>query len=540
MNKVLLIVMIMILVIIVVSCKDQIINDNNENTELAVEDVDDLRLKIGVMLEYSPYIISSNEELTGPYIDIVKKSLDNLGYEYEIVGLPWSRMVTAIKTGDIDMALPFFYKSEREEFLYYSKEAIGFSRIDLIGLKSKGIKFVGDYTSLSDYRVGVVQDYFYSSEFEQLVKDGTIKTDVAISTDDNIELLLLERVDLIVEDYTVVKEYIRENKVDEALTFYEPSITSDLSYMVYRKSDELSELIKDIDTELRRMKNDESLYEIYSNYGMNYYGDALKALENPMVSFHTDKPLTIGILGDTKPYAFYENNELTGFGVEFITDVLSRNSIEYELINIPFSRMLEELKSGSLDIGTDLYLKPEREEYLNYPQLPYAAYPTVIFKKVKTDFTFTGDLDELKPYTIGYVRGYSIGPLDEYKESADYNFVVTDTPEQNVENLANERVDLIIDIKSTGENIVAEMNLSDGIESVEPAVYYDYSYIVFSKKNNLESLIPVYESTVLEMFNDGTMKELAEKYGLPYLEFNEFRDWGFDCCDENKVYDNIK
>jgi len=524
MNKVLLILLIIILVIMVVSCNDQIINDNNETTELASEDVEEAVIKVGVMLEYSPYIISSNGELTGPYIDIVKKSLNNLGYEYEIVGLPWSRMVTAIKTGEIDMALPFFYKSEREEFLYYSKEAIGFSRIDFIGLKSKGISFTGDYNSLSDYKIGVVQDYFYSSEFEQLVSDGTIKTDESISTDENIELLLLERIDLIVEDYTVVKEYLRENKVDQVLDFYEPSIVSDLSYLVYRKSDDLSDLIDDVDTELRRMKSNESFYEIYSDYSMDYYGDALKALESPIVSFHSDEPLTIGILGDTKPYAFYENNELTGFGVEFITEVLSRNSIEYELINIPFSRMLEELKSGSLDIGTDLYLKPEREEYLYYPQLPYAAYPTVIFKKVKTDFAFTGDLDELKPYTIGYVRGYSIGPLDEYKESANYNFIVTDTPEQNVENLANDRVDLIIDIKSTGENIVAEMNLSDGIESVEPAINYDYSYIVFSKKNNLESLIPLYDSTVLEMFTDGTIKELAEKYGLPYLEFNEFRD----------------
>ena len=524
MNKVLLIVFITILAIVIVSCSNQSITDNNTTMEREPEDVEESVIKVGVMLEYSPYIVSNNGDLTGPYIDIVKKSLSNLGYEYEIVGLPWSRMVTAIKTGEIDMALPFFYKSEREEFLYYSKEAIGFSRIDFIGLKSKGISFTGDYNSLSDYKIGVVQDYFYSSEFEQLVSDGTIKTDESISTDENIELLLLERIDLIVEDYTVVKEYLRENKVDQVLDFYEPSIVSDLSYLVYRKSDDLSDLIDDVDTELRRMKSNESFYEIYSDYSMDYYGDALKTLESTIVSFHSDKPLTIGILGDTKPYAFYENNELTGFGVDFITEVLSRNDIEYELINIPFSRMLEELKSGSLDIGTDLYLKPEREKYLYYPQLPYAAYPTVIFKKEKTDFNFTGNLDELKPYTIGYVRGYSIGPLDEYKESADFNFVVTDTPEQNVENLANGRVDLIIDIKSTGENIVAEMNLSDGIESIEPAVYYDYSYIVFSQKNNLESLIPVYESTVLDMFVDGTIKELAEKYGLPYLEFNEFRE----------------
>jgi len=509
--------------------------DNSINQNALISDIeteDPLRvekIRIGTLGNYSSFIITENDNVTGPYIDIVSNALDNLGYEYEFVILPWSRLMNSVGTGEVDIALPFYDKSERRKFAYYSEEPIGLSQINAVVMSDSEITFDGSMASLSDYRIGIVQDYFYTMELENAVEERVITTDEAITTDKNIEKLLQNRVDLIFEDVSIVKEYIKENKAKEEVKFLEPPLTYSYLYIVFSKSKDLTELRQGMDNQLEIMKSDNSLFNIFDNYDLSYYADLFKLRERtnpPPERFFqeaSNPPLTVGILGDTEPYAYYENDVLTGFGVDFITEVLTRIGVEFELVDLPFSRMLEELKSGSLDIGTDLYLKTERQEYVDYPALPYAGYPTVLFKRSDMAFDFTGDLDELVPYTIGYIRDYSLGPLDDYKDNDTYDFSITDSPEQNIENLNNKRVDLIIDIKSTGENIIDKMDLSGDIVAVNPPIFYDYSYVVFSKKNNLTKLIAEYELTVQAMYEDGTIKRLSKKYNLPYLEFPEFK-----------------
>jgi polar amino acid transport system substrate-binding protein len=527
-KKMLSILSVVLLMVRLVACSEHEESINRSDVEMNdIEAVETIR--IAVMNDYSPYIIYENDELSGPYIEIISTVMENLGYEYELVPLPWSRLLSAVETGEVDMALPLFDKPERRSLFYYSEEPIGLNQITLIGRSDSQASFSGSMLTLSDHSIGVVQDYFYSDDFEQAIIDQVITIDTAISSDENIEKLLQKRVDLIVEDPEVVKTYLKDHDIETTMQYIEHPITQDYSHIVFTRTKDLSVLRRGVDEALNAMKTERVIYDIYARYDMSDYIDTFIAVEekNPPASkFFQDKtntPLSIGILDDTKPYVYREDGELTGFTVEFLTEIMTRIGVEYEFRNIPFSRMLEELKTGSLDIGVDLYLKPEREVYAIYPDLPFTGYPTVIFKKASNDFTFSGDLDALKGYTIGYVREYSIGPLDAEKDTDKYKFVVTDSPEQNVENLANGRVDLIIDIKSTGENIISEMDLTDEIVSVEPAIYYDYSYVVFSRASNLQKLVEEYEMTVLSMFEDGTIEKLSIKYGLPYLEFEELK-----------------
>lgn len=244
----------------------------------------------------------------------------------------------------------------------------------------------------------------------------------------------------------------------------------------------------------------------------------------PMVeNNYKTNTLKVGVLGNTKPYAYYEDGNLTGFGIDYATDAFERINVNIEFVDVPFSRMLEELKNGTLDIAMDLYVKPEREEYAIFPDFPYVAYPTVLFKKSDMNFRFTGDLDELQPYTIGYVRGYSLGPLDKLKNNHNYEFSISDSPKTNIESLVNNRVNLIVDIKSTGEYFIKELDLDDSIEITGPPLYYDYAYIAFSKKNGYNDLVEEYNNVVMSMYEDGTISALSNKYSLELLKLNSWK-----------------
>lgn len=522
MNKVLMIILVL-LVLLMIGCNENISNESNTSVAEDTHRIE--KIRVGVMNDYSPYIVPDGEGVSGPYIEIISLVFDNLGYEYEIVPLPWTRLLNAVESGEVDMAFPLYDKPERRSKFYYIEEPIGFSQMVFVGRKDIDASFEGDYSSLSDFRIGVVQDYFYSLDFEEAVDNGIVQTEEAISTEKNIEKLLLGRVDIIPEDIAVLKEYILVNNIEVELDFYEYPITSDYNHIVFTRSKDNSELRRAIDYELRSLKEINSLYDIFSEYNMTYYGDLFKGLEKdnppPLKYFHSGEPLKIGVLNDTEPYVYYQNTELTGFAIDLMTEALNRIGVNYEFVELPFSRMLEELKSGSLDIGVDLYLKPEREAYVYYPTKPFAGFPTVIFKMASLDFQFSGDLNELKPYTVGYVRDYYLGPLDEYKDSTEFEFVITDSPEQNMESLVNGRVELVIDIKSTGENLIDKMSLTGEIVPVEPAIYYDYTYVAFSKANNLSKLVAEYNYVIETMYEDGTIESLFNKYGLTYQAFED-------------------
>lgn len=527
-KKILIFILMIFFIVFIVAC-NQGENNNSSPVEEEKEIEENLENKVivGVMIDYIPYIESGDNGLSGPYIEIISEMLDNLGYNYEFVALPWTRLINAVESGTVDFAIPFFDKEERRGLFYYEEEPIGVSLMSVIGLADTQVKFNGHMSSLRGYQVGVVQDYFYSEAFDNAVENEILKIESAISPEGNIDKLLQGRVDVIIEEAEAVKEYIRIHNITEELIYFDDLISINYDYIVFTKEKELSQLRRDIHEELLRMKENNQLYDIYDNYNMDDYRELFKDLEGnqpPVEIFFQDKsntPLTIGVLGDTEPYAYYDGDDLTGFNIEFMSEILDRIGVEYEFIDLPFNRMLEELKNGSLDIGMDLYLKEDRQAYTLYPSLPYTAYPTVLFTKVGNEIDFSGNIEVLKPYLIGYIRGYYLGPLEDYKEDAAFDFVMTDSPEQNMENLLNDRVDLIIDIQSTGETILEKLNRRDEVVTLEPAIHYDYSYIGFSKMNGLEKLLAEYERIVRLMFEDGTIKALSEKYELPYLKIED-------------------
>lgn len=528
MKKTISLFLILVMTFSLVACKSTIKNDLNIQNEV-IEEIDlDNSLIVGV-IEYPPFITYENNELSGPYIDILTSTLNYYNLDYEFKIFPWTRLMESLKDGSVDMAIPFFDTPERRLYMHYLEEPIGLSQYNIIVPSDSEITFDGDLFFLSVYDIGIVKDYFYTTELTNAIDNGIIKVDEAFSSQNNILKLIQGRVDLIIENFAIVNEYIKDSNKSDQLKVLDHPLTYNYAYIVFSKKHDYSKIMKELNSHLQYIKKNGSFYNFFENYDLKYYSDAFKAMEinDPppprFVQTEDNSPLKVGILGNTKPYAYYENNKLTGFTVDLISEVLDRVGVKYELIDLPFSRMLELLKNGSLDIGTDIYLTEERQNFFEYPDLPFAGYPTVIFKRSNMEFNFKGDLNELAPYNLSYVRDYNLGPLEKYKNSKEYNLLEADSPEKNIENLINNRVDLIIDIKSTGESFIDNMDLENRIEPMNPPLFYDYSYIVFSKANNLTSLTIEYEIAIDSMFEDGTIKTLSEKYDIPYLEFESFK-----------------
>jgi ABC-type amino acid transport substrate-binding protein len=228
-----------------------------------------------------------------------------------------------------------------------------------------------------------------------------------------------------------------------------------------------------------------------------------------------DQVLTIAIIDDTSPYSDFVDGEYKGLIIDIIREAFNRMDVAFEFSNLPFNRSMTLLQEGTLDIGTDIFINPEREKYLLFPiDAPLSIYPYALFKRKDKEIDYDGDASSLTPYTISYVRGYYLGSFDQYLDNPEYSIIASDSPEVNMKQLYNERVDLSIEVLSTGLSLIKEFGYENDIEPLPISLGENTSYIAFSKSRGLESLMHSYQETILAMYKDGTLATMYETYDL--------------------------
>ena len=151
-----------------------------------------------------------------------------------------------------------------------------------------------------------------------------------------------------------------------------------------------------------------------------------------LLNIQSKEKIVILRAGDWAPYHF-ENEEgnLQGFLIDIIREVSEKANIEVEFKNIPsWTRCLMMMQNGEADAFMPLFKSEERENYMYFLDENVLFYEKDVFislKKAKIDFD--GNLENMKDYFIGTVRGYSYGKAFD---SADYLKKVEDNNEEQL------------------------------------------------------------------------------------------------------------
>ena len=164
-------------------------------------------------LEWPPYVGSKLPE-QGMSAAVVRAAYAALGYRVEIQFFPWSRAVEMAQ--DSPDFIGYFpeYDADRLRRNYYLSDPAGNS---LLGLAQRKDHPVGwsSIEDLSAYRVGIVQDYINTAEFDERVHRGLQPVDAAVSDALNLKKLAAGRFPLAIIDRRVFAYLLRE---DPALT----------------------------------------------------------------------------------------------------------------------------------------------------------------------------------------------------------------------------------------------------------------------------------------------------------------------------------
>lgn len=229
--------------------------------------------------------------------------------------------------------------------------------------------------------------------------------------------------------------------------------------------------------------------------------------------------LVVGFDNSYPPYGFIgEDGEYTGFDLDLAQEVADRNDMQLEKMAIDWDAKDALLNQGDINCIWNGFTMEGREDNYTFSD-PYMLNEQVIVVKADSGINSAEDLagkvviTQIDSAALDVLEGdqadlaETFGRLDTI---ADYNNAFMNLQSGTVDAVA---CDLSIAAYQMAANPDLYVQLSEPLSSEHYAVGF--------KKGN-DELAKLVNDTLIEMYNDGTIKELCEKYAQYGLDYNNW------------------
>jgi len=168
--------------------------------------------KVGVFV-HAPLVQQATKTSppTGPTIDYITAMIREMGFTPVISILPYQRVMSGLKSGEIDMTLEIGKYAERETFLYFSDKPVHLMKPSLTFLASNKLTTIRSIDDLRGMKIGYLVSAIKSNFFDNTPSDVTfdlINGDTWVRQ--NLEKLLAGRIDAAFDQNAV--SYLDEAK----------------------------------------------------------------------------------------------------------------------------------------------------------------------------------------------------------------------------------------------------------------------------------------------------------------------------------------
>lgn len=205
-----------------------------------------------------------------------------------------------------------------------------------------------------------------------------------------------------------------------------------------------------------------------------------------------------------------ENGEFTGFDTEFAKAVCEKLNMEPEFIEIVWDTKQVSLDSGEIDcIWNGMTITDDLKENLSISD-PYVQNTQVVVAKTENKDTYS-DYANLIGKTVVVEAGSAAQSVAEEDENLSQAQLVT----------VSKQTDALLEVKSGTadaaifDKTMAENMIGEGTDFADLSicgVFHEEQYGIGFRKG--DELCDKVNQAMAELKEDGTLQELADKYGL--------------------------
>lgn len=207
-----------------------------------------------------------------------------------------------------------------------------------------------------------------------------------------------------------------------------------------------------------------------------------------------------------------KDNANPGVSVEIITEAFKSQGHTVDFKIMPWTRALNEVKTGKVDVLVATWYTNERTSYLKYSD-PYLENSLKFIKRKGDGYEYNG-FDSLSGKTVGIIRNYGYG--DEFLAATNFKKPEANDLVANAKKLMAKRIDLTLEDELVAKSTLtgAGMNLAD-FEFTNNALSVNPLHVTSGLANpNNTQYIEAFNKGLAEIKANGKFDEILAKYGI--------------------------
>lgn len=224
--------------------------------------------------------------------------------------------------------------------------------------------------------------------------------------------------------------------------------------------------------------------------------------------------LTVGTSADNEPWEYIdENDDFAGYDIELITEIAERMGVKAEITDMSFDALIAAVQNGKVDVAiASIGASEERKQAVDFTQTYHKEMNNVYVVRKDSGITFS-DKDEIVDYKVGMQSGSLpdnyITELIEDGSMDEKNVSRYENDEAVILDLVAGRIEVAAGDITTVEKFLDKYD----IEIVLRTAFYDLGENIAVQKN-AEELTNELDRIIDEMYKDGYLEKLGEKWGI--------------------------
>jgi polar amino acid transport system substrate-binding protein len=226
------------------------------------------------------------------------------------------------------------------------------------------------------------------------------------------------------------------------------------------------------------------------------------------------RKLSVGGANGWEPITYIrDDGRQTGLAIDILQAYAKRNGLQLDLnLDIPWTRSIQMLTNGELDVIAGAYFTHERDQ-IHFYSVPFANDDIMVFQRKDNLFPVT-DLADLIGHHGARPQGGSYGEyIDKFAEQR-LDMIFSPTGNRIFDVLMNGRVDYVMLGRFDGMTNIYRDNLSDKVTVVEPPVDRNEVRFMFSRKSPCMGHVKQLNILIEQLSEDGTLDQWTENHLL--------------------------
>jgi polar amino acid transport system substrate-binding protein len=208
------------------------------------------------------------------------------------------------------------------------------------------------------------------------------------------------------------------------------------------------------------------------------------------------------------PFMYQRDGQPKGLYPVLVQGVFKHAGIAVSIQAMPWKRALMKAENAQSGIA-GIYKTAQRAEIFDYSQ-PIFEEKLIVYVRQDKAFQFT-QVSDLYGKRVGVIRGWSYTEaLDEAIKSGSIAASENVSDEANFKKLASGRLDAVIAIELSGQQIIQQLQLANML-ALQPALSINPTYLIFAKKAQQQALLQRFDQSLAEMAADGSLAELVQQ-----------------------------